>query len=576
MKTLYISDLDGTLLNPDAEISDKTAQVLNRLIREDVQFTVATARTFATVDQILTPVNINLPIVLMNGAAIYDTNAKKYIHTEDLDHSKAVEIIETIQKHGLSLLMYTIQDDRMSTYFEPPISSLMQRYIDLRKMRYNKGFHETKSLKATCRNESVYFSTLGPKEALEAAAKALQQLEGVQVEFYRDVYSDTIWMEEIWFLEVFKGNASKESAVQFLKKTFGFEKVISFGDNYNDMPMFHASDACYAVGNAREEVKATATAVIGTNTENGVARWLDQRLTRKWYKGNLHCHSTLSDGKEMPEERIRQYKDKGYDFLSLTDHNVYGTTAYTLPDDFLLIRGVERDVFVTGETFKVFHLIGFEGAGGGPPYASGERIEKLEWQGTQTVQKLIDEMKSHGNIVFLAHPIWSRNELSDIIALQGLTGVEVYNHNCNMESNDGLSEVYWDSLLRRGRLVWGFGVDDTHVEQDKFGGWIMVKAQALTVSAIAEAIQTGHFYASTGPELFDFYVENQTVFVTCSPANRINFVMYDTHGHSCFAKGMPLTEAQHKLRGTETYVRVEIVDAQGKKAWSNPIFLRRD
>ena len=552
MKTLYISDLDGTLLNPDAEISVETAQVLNRLFREGVQFTVATARTLATTAQILTPVNIKLPIVLMNGAAIYDANTKKYIRTENLDHSKAVEIIETFQKYGLSPLMYTIHDDSMSTYFEPPITNLMQRYIDLRKMRYGKGFHETKSLKETCQNESVYFSTLGPKEALDAVAKALQHIEGVQVEFYRDVYSDTIWMEEIWFLEVFKGNASKESAVQFLKKAFGFEKVISFGDNYNDIPMFRASDERYAVGNAREEVKAAATAVIGTNAENGVAQWLDRQLTRKWFKGNLHCHSTLSDGRESPEERIRQYRDRGYDFLSLTDHNVYGTTAYALPDDFLLIPGVERDVFVTGETFKVFHLIGFEGADGGAPYAPGEHIEKLAWQGMETVQQLIDEMKSHGNIVFLAHPIWSRNELSDITALEGLTGVEVYNHNCDMESNDGLSEVYWDSLLRRGRPVWGFGVDDTHVEQDKFGGWIMVKAQALTVSAIAEAIQTGHFYASAGPELVDFYVENQTVFVSCSPASRINFVMYDTHGHSCFAKDTPLTEAQHKLRGTET------------------------
>jgi len=277
MNTLYISDLDGTLLNPDAEVSEYTASVLNQLISDGIHFTVATARTLASTSHILTPVNIKLPIVLMNGAAIYDANTKKYIHTEDLDNSKAIKIIETLQMHKLSPLMYSIHEHLMSTYFEAPISSQMNKQIDLRKTRYGMGFTETKSLKETCGNQTVYFSVLGPKESLDAAAIELRQIEGLQVEFYRDVYSDTFWMEEIWFLEVFEGRASKESAVRFLKEAFCFDKVVCFGDNLNDIPMFRVSDERYAVGNARAELKEMADAIIGTNAEHGVAKWLEEK-----------------------------------------------------------------------------------------------------------------------------------------------------------------------------------------------------------------------------------------------------------------------------------------------------------
>lgn len=291
-----------------------------------------------------------------------------------------------------------------------------------------------------------------------------------------------------------------------------------------------------------------------------------------WYKGNLHSHSSISDGQNRPEDLIREYKENGYDFLSITDHNIYSDFSNENCDGFLTIPGVERDIFVTGEIFKLYHILGIDNSLKKKNYLNGEVIEKPEWTGINAAQAIIDDLEDHSNFVILAHPVWSRTELSDIIDLKNLIGIEIYNHVCDLEWQHGYSELYWDSLLRHGIKVWGFATDDTHENRHKFGGWIVVKAKELTLPAISEALLAGSFYSSTGPEIFNFYVNEKEVVVECSPVQTINFITYDNLGRCYYKKDEVISNATHFLNGCEKYVRVEITDTKGKKAWSNPIF----
>ena len=121
--------------------------------------------------------------------------------------------------------------------------------------------------------ESVfYFCYMDTHENIGRLHGEVAKISGLRIEMYHDIYSNG----DLWYLEIFSGTASKFNAVLELKKMFGFDRIVSFGDNLNDLPLFRASDECYAVANAKDEVKAAATAVIGSNEDDGVARWLDK------------------------------------------------------------------------------------------------------------------------------------------------------------------------------------------------------------------------------------------------------------------------------------------------------------
>jgi len=291
-----------------------------------------------------------------------------------------------------------------------------------------------------------------------------------------------------------------------------------------------------------------------------------------WYKGNTHCHTTISDGKVAPEEVVEIYKAHGYSFLAITDHNIYDYSAQFSTPEFLTFPAVECNVSVAGTTSKCYHLVGYSDGGDGM-FPDGFRTEVPQWQGISTAQGIIDNLRSHDNQVILAHPVWSRTEPPEFVGLKGLVGMEVYNTCCDFECNTGYAELYWDSLLRRGKKLWGFASDDSHRREQIACGWIVVKAPELTREAIVRSITLGSFYASTGPEITEFYVEDGAAHVTCSPAKAIHFVAYEDRGWSFYQEGdEPITSASLKLQGTESYVRAEVVGLDGKKAWSNPIF----
>lgn len=306
-----------------------------------------------------------------------------------------------------------------------------------------------------------------------------------------------------------------------------------------------------------------------------------------WYKGNLHCHSTKSDGDLSPEKLVEIYKGEGYSFLALSDHRLFTNREEFNTDSFLIMPAVENDVSV-GETEKCFHINGIQGSktyienSKYGPLKHGERSESYGWQGLATVQKMIDDLNNTGNLVMFNHPVWSLNELDDLLGLSGYFALEIYNFGCEIANQTACSTVYWDSLLRRGINVWGVATDDNHnrlfykdalLGIDSFGGWVSVKAEELTHDDIADALSKGRFYSSSGPEIYDFGIKDGKVFIECSDVEVICFITDNPRvAFRSEFMGGTLNHATFKLSDNEKYVRVECLDKCGKIAWTNPIF----
>lgn len=286
-----------------------------------------------------------------------------------------------------------------------------------------------------------------------------------------------------------------------------------------------------------------------------------------WLKGNIHSHSTVSDGLFAPKELAELYASHGYAFLSMTDHNVFVHHKELPEEEIILLTGLEHDIEYS--TNKCTHVVGNASVGKETTDYLCKRYSAEEL----TDQQLVDMMRADGQFVSLAHPVWSRMEPEEILGLEGIHAIEVFNNGTEHLCHGGNAEVWWDMLLRHGKKVFATAVDDVHVTDDLFGGWIWVKATRRDRRAILDALFNGAFYASTGPVIHDFGMDERGVYVSCSDCREIHVVTYPPRGKSFFAEnGEALTEAAHPLTGQESYVRVVCVDKEGRSAWSNPIF----
>lgn len=291
----------------------------------------------------------------------------------------------------------------------------------------------------------------------------------------------------------------------------------------------------------------------------------------KWFKGNIHSHTTVSDGTVTPEKQAEDYRAMGYDFLALTDHNIMVTHAQLNQNDFLMLPGWERDI--PYGTTKCIHVVGLFPAE--TPQDAHVKCERGN-PDTMSMQDLIDEMKKEDQFTVIAHPVWSRMEPEEVRALTGFDAIEVFNTGTERLCHAGRADVYWDMLLREGKRVYAIACDDTHgktAKSDRFSGWIMVNAESLTHEALLRAVKSGNFYASCGPELHEVYVENDVLHVRCSECTQIHVITYPPRGKAHYAEDQPLTGLSYPLKGGETYIRVECVDKDGNPAWSNAIFL---
>ena len=268
MKRLFISDLDSTLLGSDGTISRKTAEIMNRLTDKDIYFTFATARSAYSVVHITAPLNINVPCILMNGVSIYDRDNRQFVKNEYIPVSASEQALKAFEENDVHCFMYKICDGILTCCYSEITTAVMRSFAEVRKNRYNKPFVQYDRLIEHADEDVVYFTTTGEYEKLFPVKQASDSIQGLDSAFYKDTYEDK------WYLELFSHKASKANGVKYLRERYGFDEVVAFGDNLNDLPMFEQADVKIAVGNAREEVKAAADHIIGTNDEDGVAVYL--------------------------------------------------------------------------------------------------------------------------------------------------------------------------------------------------------------------------------------------------------------------------------------------------------------
>jgi len=283
--------------------------------------------------------------------------------------------------------------------------------------------------------------------------------------------------------------------------------------------------------------------------------WDDKGI---WLKGNIHTHTTNSDGVCTPKEIALEYKRHGYDFVFLTDHDKRTVPEETIGKP-LLIPAEEIAFFLKGDEYH-FVCLGL----------------KKEWiaGSCRSPVQVLARARREGVFIVQAHPYWCGTPSHKCVYQGGLTcpGVEVYNKVCDRAIAKGYSSVHWDDLLDAGHRILGFAVDDAHLRSDIAGGWIMVKARNRTPESILSAIRSGSFYSSQGPEIKSIVIRSREIKITCSPVARINFITNRASGSSISAATPQLKEATWTVPKGNTYARIELVGVGGKIAWSNPIF----
>lgn len=182
-------------------------------------------------------------------------------------------LLGLIKTRGLNCFLYGLEDNRFVAYYDSVDSTALNYFRNEYIMKYDKKFTEVEDLSLIAGNEIIYCMLREPKERLEGLYRELSVVKGIKAEFYADIYSD-----ENYMLEIFSDRASKKEALSYLRSKEHYDSVISFGDNLNDMALKNASDYFYAVSNAHPDIQNMADAVIPSNDEDGVARFIEQMV----------------------------------------------------------------------------------------------------------------------------------------------------------------------------------------------------------------------------------------------------------------------------------------------------------
>jgi hypothetical protein len=292
----------------------------------------------------------------------------------------------------------------------------------------------------------------------------------------------------------------------------------------------------------------------------------------RFWRGNLHMHSTLSDGRLVLEDVVQRYKDVGYDFVALTDHFIehfhwpVADTRHLRGNDFTTLLGGELHAPVTSAG-ELWHIV----AAGLPldfkPVAKGET-------GPQVARRAVEA----GAFVAIAHPSWSRYTIEDGRELSFAHAVEVYNHGCAIENDLGEGLYLLDQLLNEGQRLTAIATDDAHFHTpDHFGGWVHVKAETLDPEDLLRALKNGSHYSSQGPLLHDIRLDGKQIEIETSPVDTITVICGNSR--SCVRHGKAITSASFDLNKLNKgwllekpspWFRVVAIDHAGKRAWSNP------
>lgn len=271
MKTLYITDLDGTLLDDEARVSAETSRIISQLSRAGALISVATARTPATVEPILADTYTTAQMVVMTGASLWDRRSHRYIGMKLLPTNDVELVVNAMALHGVSLFGYTLSDTGHMDVYHPSASlnEAEQRFVELRRNLELKTFHLSCPLNPADYSRTVLFFGMGSRDGIIALAEYLRSRTDSYVSYYKDTY-----LPDVWLIEIFAPGVSKAAGILNLKERIGADRVVVFGDNLNDISMFKVADVAVAVDNALPETKAAADVVIGPNTSDSVARFI--------------------------------------------------------------------------------------------------------------------------------------------------------------------------------------------------------------------------------------------------------------------------------------------------------------
>lgn len=266
-KTLYITDLDGTLLNTKGAVSAQSALKINKLIDEGAAFSIATARTPGTVVGLLECLNIKIPVVLMNGVVIYDLQQKKYLNVAYIDEKVVKKIYEILGYAVKKAFVYTIKEDCLTAYYDTDFNSYQEEFYGERKNSSYKKF-----VRATVEDLShvAYLFFMDTKANIEAIYNQLVDIEGLAMTMYEDIYT------KAYLLEVYSHKATKANGVKKVAELGEYNEVVCFGDNLNDLSMFKIAHRGVAVNNAAPALKEVAYEIIGTNEEDAVASYVEK------------------------------------------------------------------------------------------------------------------------------------------------------------------------------------------------------------------------------------------------------------------------------------------------------------
>ena len=280
-------------------------------------------------------------------------------------------------------------------------------------------------------------------------------------------------------------------------------------------------------------------------------------------KINLHTHTTQSDGALTPEQAAEHYRSAGYDAIAVTDHWRY-TPSGTV-GGLRFLSGMELNLGGGDGASGVFHIVAL-GCTEAPATQRGDGL-----------QKTVDDVHAAGGLAVLAHPAWSLNRISQIRNVTGLEATEIFNGVSDAgESARAYSDHFVDACGCEGIFYPLLAVDDAHYYkgQDDLRGWIMLEGSLEDSDAqLLESVRRGRFYATQGPEVH-LRVENGVAVADCSEVSSIRFFSNLTWGAGHRHDGENLTHAECRLSETETFIRAEVVDREGKKAWTNPVRIK--
>lgn len=273
-----------------------------------------------------------------------------------------------------------------------------------------------------------------------------------------------------------------------------------------------------------------------------------------WLRGNLHTHTTESDGNLSPQATVDAYAALGYDFLMISDHDRVTPVAHLDPKGMTLLQGNE----ITANGPHMLHV------------SATKRVEPLRDR-----QAAIDSIIAAGGLVIMNHPNWESHfnhcDQRTLDMLRGYAGIEIYNGITLRAEGSPLATDRWDMLLSQDRRVWGFADDDNHDDVDRGVCWNVVQSASREAAAIVEALRLGRFYASTGVVIDEIRVEGSRICVS-SPNAQAFHVHYD---RGCTAARVNGSELDFEVPDTVfwRYVRVECFGPGASQAWTQPFFL---